>query len=159
MCGGFSLLEVVIAVAIFSTGLGGFSLLLLMSNLETTSSGLQTIATSQVRSLSDAMQLVPGRSALHVTAIEAPGCLVGATCSPDQVAGASLHHWQQRLARQLPAGAGLVCLDSTPEDGDHDDAACDGNGGPVIKVFWLEPDTNDQSGFRKKRMVARLPLP
>jgi type IV pilus assembly protein PilV len=66
--------------------------------------------------------------------------------------------WQRELAAELPRGRGLVCRDSTPDDGHSADAACDGEGGMVVKVFWLESrHLNDEDGGLR-RLVARLSL-
>ena len=35
----------------------------------------------------------------------------------EQLASIDLNHWQGELARELPRGSGLVCRDSTPDDG------------------------------------------
>ena len=47
--------------------------------------------------------------------------------------------WSGTLGRELPTGTGVVCLDSTPDDGSAADPACSGAGGMLaVKVFWSE---------------------
>ena len=156
---GFSLLEVVIAVAIFSTGLGGFALLLLMSIQDTASSGLQTLAVSQARSLAAELELVPGMANRIITPVDAPACLEGGVCAPEQIAGATLYRWQKQVERRFPEGAGTVCHDSSPDDGDRGDDACDGAEGPVVKIFWSEPGSDEQAQVQDRRVTLRMPLP
>jgi type IV pilus assembly protein PilV len=153
---GFSLIELTIAAAIFSTGLGAFSLLLLLAIQGTMESGQQTIAVQHARSLAESVKLIPEA----VSAFEHPApqseCPVGSSCSPGQMASSSILHWQRRLARQLPGGTGLICRDGTPEDGTASRPACDGGGQLVVKVFWTEPGKD--GGSLERRAVSRLPL-
>ena len=153
---GFSLIELTIAAAIFSTGLGAFSLLLLLAIQGTVESGLQTVAALHARSLAESVRLTPGA----VPAFENPSaesdCPVGSVCMPAQMAAASFLHWRRQLARQLPGGSGLICRDGTPEDGTAANPACDGGGYLVVKVFWREPGDNGVS--QERRSVSRLPL-
>jgi prepilin-type N-terminal cleavage/methylation domain-containing protein len=131
---GFSLIEVIIAAAIFSTGLGGLSLLLLTAVMGTAEASHQTIAS-------------PG----------AEPCMVGDDCSSEQLAYADIDHWLGELARELPRGSGLVCRDSTPDDGHSADPACDGTGNLIVKVFWMELRHQGDEDGGLRRLVARLP--
>lgn len=155
---GFSLIEVVIAIAIFSTGLGGLSLLLMMTIQETAASGMRSVAVSQVRSLSGQLMMLPGIPVESIGPMDSPSCLEGASCPPGQMAGAALHQWQQQLAELIPGGSGLVCRDSTPNDGIGGNPSCDGAGGAVVKVFWTEPGTGEDGAVLSQRVVAALPL-
>ena len=153
---GFSLIELTIAAAIFSTGLGAFSLLLLLAIQGTVESGLQTVAAQHARSLAELVRMTPGA----VPAFESPtpdsDCPVGSVCTSWQMAASSFLHWRRQLARQLPGGSGLICRDGTPEDGTAANPACDGGGQLVGKVFWREPGNNGDS--LERRSVSRLPL-
>lgn len=62
-----------------------------------------------------------------------------AACTPTQMAADDLFDWNDRVAAQLPEGAGSVCIDSTPDDGVSGAPACDGVGvAYAVKVFWTE---------------------
>ena len=156
--GGFTLVEVLIAVAVFSTGLGGFSLLLMLAIQQTAASGLNTAASGQANSLIESLRVVPGAAVETVVPIDAPSCFEGASCMPDRMAGAVLHDWQQGLKRQLPDGHGLICRDSTPDDGTRDDPRCDANGGNVVKVFWSEPGDHADPFVQTRRVAVPVPL-
>lgn len=155
---GFSLVEVVIAIAIFSTGIGGFALLLMLSVQETAASGFQSAAVRQVKSMSEFLQLLPDVAAEHTEPASSPACLVGSGCTPGQMVGAALYHWESQLADNMPGGSGVICRDSTPEDGARGDPSCDGSGIRVVKVFWNEPAGAEDPHSGERRAVAGLPL-
>jgi type IV pilus assembly protein PilV len=72
-------------------------------------------------------------------------CGVAATCAPSRMAQFDHYTWNVAVARDLPAGVGAVCLDSTPDDGTLADAACDGAGTVyVVKLFWKERDVESR---------------
>lgn len=155
---GFSLIEVVIAIAVFSTGLGGLSLLLMLAIQETAASHWQAVAASKAQSLGELLRTAP--SATLPTPVTGSGpCLQGDVCAPGTMASAALYHWQRDVAAVLPDGAGILCLDTTPEDGNAVDPACDGAGERVVKVFWTEPATAGRPGPDARAVAAELPLP
>ena len=157
---GFSLIEVTVATAIFSMGLASLSLLLLTAVMGTAEAGHQTVASTKASSLAEMIALNSDAAVHYVNPVPShdPGCIVGVTCTAEQLAADEMGVWRQALADELPRGNGLVCRDSTPEDGHAADAACDGAGGLVVKVFWLETrHQNDEDGGLR-RLVARLPL-
>ena len=70
-----------------------------------------------------------------------PGCTVTVDCAPAQMAQNDFAEWLAVVQSPtvLPLGAGVICLDSTPDDGTPTDAACDGLGNVLtIKVWWME---------------------
>lgn len=74
-----------------------------------------------------------------VAAPTAPSCGSASACSPAQMAQLDFAQWRDGLALELPGGVGVVCLDSTPDDGSAAAPACDGSGAMfAIKVFWRE---------------------
>jgi type IV pilus assembly protein PilV len=155
---GFSLIEVLIAAAIFSIGLGGLSLLLLTAVMGTAEAGHQTFATNKANSLAEMISMNSSASSHYINPPPGSGlCVIGEVCSGAQLAAADLGHWLGELALQLPRGTGMVCRDSTPDDGHSANPACDGAGSLVIKVFWLETRFQDDEDGGLKRLVARLP--
>jgi type IV pilus assembly protein PilV len=65
---------------------------------------------------------------------------VPVTCTPAQLAADDLFDWQAQLNAALPQGTGVVCIDSTPDDGNGGRAACDGVGTAyAVKEFWAKP--------------------
>jgi len=155
---GFSLIEVIIAAAIFSTGLGGLSLLLLTAVMGTAEASHQTIASTRASSLAEMIAMNSAASGHYINPLPgAEPCMVGDDCSSEQMASADLDHWLGELARELPGGSGLVCRDSTPDDGHSANPACDGTGNLVVKVFWMETHHQGDEGGGLRRLVTRLP--
>ena len=156
---GFSLLELAMALAIFATGLGAFSLLLLMSVRETASSHTQTLAVSQARSLSNQLRML---SSIGGTSNDREGndaCLSGSICPPGSMADAMLTSWRRGLSDSLPGGDGTICRDATPHDGVAGTDGCDGLGNPVVKVFWQEPGRLSEDSPEFRRVVVQAGLP
>jgi len=155
---GFSLIEVIIAAAIFSTGLGGLSLLLLTAVMGTAEAGHQTIASTSASSLAEMIAINPAATGHYINPLPgAEPCVVGDDCNNEQLASADLNHWLGELARELPLGSGLVCRDGTPDDGHTADPACDGTGNLVVKVFWMETRHQGDEDGGLRRLVTRLP--
>ena len=152
------MIEVVVAVAIFSAGLGGLSLLLLLALQETAASRFQTYAHSQAHSMAEFMTTSPGAASEALAPSAAPACLAGSACDASTMVAAALHRWRLRLADTLPEGDGLICRDSTPQDGTRVHPACDGAGPLHVKVFWAEPAAGSGSTPSVQRAVARVPL-
>jgi type IV pilus assembly protein PilV len=157
---GFSLIELTVAMAIFSMGLGSLSLVLLLAIQGTAEARYRTVATLQAHSLAEAILMNSDAVGhfIHPPAPLSQECLQSGICSASDHAGAELAAWESELATALPHGAGLVCRDSTPEDGRSDDPACDGADHPVIKVFWQEPGKTGEEA-QDERLISRLPQP
>ena len=159
---GFSLIELSMAMAIFSMGLGGLSLMMLVAIKGTTSADHQTIANMHSSSLAEMILMNSDAVGHYINPL--PGQLaacIGAdqSCSQDEFAAGFMLDWEAQLATDLPNGMGLVCHDGTPDDGDADMPSCDGSGGTVIKVFWQEASDDGNEVVSKQRLVSRLPVP
>lgn len=155
---GFSLIELSVATAVYSMGLGGLALMLLLALQGTTGARLDTVAAIHAASLAETIAMTSDAAGHYLSAIEGgPGCDAGQTCTPEAMAASGLASWRRRLEEDLPQGVGLVCLDATPDDGDAVGPSCDGGGGPVIKVFWELPAEEDGAPTGG-RHVLQLPL-
>jgi len=156
---GFSLVELSVATAIYSMGLGSLSLMLLIAVQGTSNARLETTAATQAGSLAEMILMTSdaiGHYALPPVA-GAVSCDTVQACSVAEMAAWQLDAWQRGLAEALPAGQGLVCHDGTPNDGDTENAGCDGEGGAVIKVFWRQPPDASGPDALPARHVLRLP--
>ncbi len=70
-----------------------------------------------------------------------PGCTVSVNCTAAQMATNDFAEWLTEIqsAGALPNGGGVICLDSTPDDGTPASPACDGQGDVLsIKLWWDE---------------------
>jgi len=155
---GFSLVELSVAAAIYSMGLGSLSLMLLLAVHGTTGARHDTMAAMHAASLAEMIAMSSDAVGHYVNPAGAATCDPSATCPAAALAASSLTAWQDLVGNDLPNGAGTVCRDVTPADGTAGDAACDGSGGPVVKVFWQTPGERGQPPENHRR-VARVPLP
>jgi len=143
---GSGLIEALISIFIVSIGFLGFAGLQL--------SGLTAANESQFRSkavylsyqMADRVRAnLPGAQVGSYDDFEgsasSPGCIT-TSCTAAQVAQNDFYEWSGEVASVLPSGAGVICLDSTPDDGTPTDAECDGSGSVLsIKIWWSEKGT------------------
>jgi type IV pilus assembly protein PilV len=138
---GFTLVEVMVAVLILAIGLLGMAGLQVAGLRNNHSAYLRSQATQLAYDMADRMRANPqGVVNSHYdnqTAPTTPADCEGGPCDSAQMAGYDLAKWNDELAAQLPGGAGVVCKDETPDDGNN--AASPGCGsGDVyaIKIWW-----------------------
>lgn len=120
---GFSLLEVMVAVVVFSIGLIGLGLLLTASIRANHVGFLHSQATFVAESIADRMRAnIPGvwLDAYDGTwdagaAAPANPCAAGSPCTPAEVAARDVWAWGQMVGQLLPAGQGVVTC--TPQAG------------------------------------------
>ena len=149
--GGFSLLEAMVALTIFSLGLVGIASLMTTGMRATGTANLRSVAISHSQSGVEMMRAnleayQAGWFAGSNTSGAAPDILtcVGANgCSRDQQASNDFSAWRSRIAATMGGGQGFICTDSTPDDGQPDALACDGSGNNVTKIFWLDSRDED----------------
>ncbi|MBS0287751.1 MAG: type IV pilus modification protein PilV [Proteobacteria bacterium] len=170
---GFTMLEVLVSLVIFSIGLLGLAGLQILSLRLTGDSLLRTIAAVQANDMVDRMRSNVAATTLGVnspynnptgSSTANPNCLgldgsgnaVNAQCTPTQMAGedfyewyaniqgSSANGWHPKISALLPSASGVVCIDSTPNDGTPGAPACDNivavSGKPIfaIKIWWTE---------------------
>jgi type IV pilus assembly protein PilV len=118
------------------------------------SSMLRTIATYQAYDMADRMRAnimgVNNGDYNNLSGTPAnPGC-VSTNCTPANMATTDLYQWNTDNSVLLPSGQGVVCLDSTPNDGTLAAPACDGIGTIyTIKIWW-----DDHSGASTAPLVV-----
>jgi len=164
---GVTMLEVLIAIVVFSFGLLGMLGLLANGLKMTSSSQYRTIAAQQLTAMADMInanpEIVfayapPASGAAVTNCLTSTGCPTNVsttttgtpplTTTTTSVSSNNLPQtdyalWQQELRTKLPpfpatANLGIVCLDSTPADGDSSNFACDGLGRLTVKICWNE---------------------
>ena len=156
---GFSLVEVMVAAVIFSLGLGGLSIMLLTSVHGTVEAHNETTAAMHAASLAELILMNPATTGHYINppTTHPADCHTLETCSDVSWAAGNFARWQRELEKNLAHAKGLVCLDSTPNDGYSAEPACDDSGPVVVKVFWNDPHhRNEESGGHR---LISLPLP
>lgn len=159
-CGGYILIEALITILIFAIGLLGVvglqAVALSSSSLSTMRSEATVLATDMAdrmranRAAADGTvgagydEAAPAdNSCRSIYAADVEG--TPGACTPEELAADDMFDWLDQVEQSLPAGEGVVCIDSTPDDGD--DAAtpeCDGTGNAyAIKIWWRQRSTRD----------------
>jgi len=167
---GFTLIEVLVAIVIFSIGLLGIASLQVAGLRFAGGSQHRALATMQAQNIMDRM--LANSAAVADGDYNITGSMPtsyttdcdGNNCSSAELATYDLVTWNQSNADALPNGDGIVCLDSTPNDGDSSNWACDNSGDVyAIKVEWREriagdEDTEDAAGagVLTKQLVMRF---
>ncbi len=152
--GGFSLIEVLVSITVLSLGLLGVASLLGASLSGSHTSSMRTQAIVLANDIADRMRanrataVAPAPNNYEGIAPSDNRCRavhyghrhgVPTVCTPPQMAADDLFDWLAQLTAVLPQGAGVVCIDSTPDDGVPGAPACDDLGAAfAVKVFWTE---------------------
>jgi type IV pilus assembly protein PilV len=141
--GGYVLLEALIAVVIAAVGFVGAARMQTLGLAMNNSTQVRQKATLLGYQMADRIRA--NQAGVSARAYDRPtagstACLTAATgCTPTLLAAADVGEWQSEIATQLPGGAGVVCLDSTPDDGDSAAPLCDGAGNVIaVKLWWVD---------------------
>jgi type IV pilus assembly protein PilV len=139
---GFTLIVVLVSSLVLGIGLVGVAGLQALALKNNQSAFMRSQATAMAYDLADRMRsnvsgaqggfYDPSNAALN------DACVTPAGCSPAEIAAHDLAEWREAVSDYLPLGEGIVCVDSTPEDGTgFDNPQCDGTGtGYSIKIWW-----------------------
>jgi len=150
---GYALLEALVAVIVTSIGFIAAARLQTLGLSFNNSALYRQKATLLGTQMSDRMRANQKGLAEGAYNNPAPGdtaCLATG-CTPGAMAGADASAWAADVAAQLPDGSGVVCVDSTPDDGEPGAHACDGVGQLLaVKVWW-----SDTLGTSRFVTVAR----
>ena len=147
---GFTMLEVLMAIMVITFGLLGLASLYINTLKSTAGSNLRSVATQQAYDISDRIRanrlgLNSGFYNNQQGQLNA-ACFTTTGCTTQQMAQMDIFAWNELNATSLPGGVGMVCTDSTPNDGVPAAPACDNapNASYVIKVWWDERDSSGQ---------------
>lgn len=160
---GATLIEMLVALLVVAIGLLGMTAIQAVSLRQLQSASLRTQAGILGSDMLE--RVLANRQAATLGAYEGgvaglnPGCESLTGCAAAELAGHDMAQWQTALQRALPAGRGIVCIDSTPHDGTSDATGCDGAvlGSAtfhVVKIWW----DDDRDGLAEKRITLSLRL-
>ena len=163
VAGGATLIEILVALLVVAVGLLGMAGLQAVSLRQLQDAYLRTQAgilggDMLERMLANRQGAVLGAYD-GATGVLNSGCESLAGCAAAVLAGHDIAEWQANLQRFLPAGTGLVCIDSTPHDGGPEAAGCDGTAPSsatfhAVKIWW----DDDRDGVAEKRLTLSLRL-
>lgn len=167
---GFTLIEVLVAIVIFSIGLLGIASLQVAGLRFAGGSQHRAVATMQGQNMADRMlaNLAGVEDGDYNITGSIPTSYTtdcdGNDCTSSDLAEYDLVTWNQSNADILPNGDGVVCIDSTPNDGDSSNWACDDTGDVyAIKIEWQERIAGDEDiedtageGVLTRQLVMRF---
>ncbi|HED34907.1 MAG TPA: type IV pilus modification protein PilV [Gammaproteobacteria bacterium] len=153
---GFTLIEVLVATIILAVGLLGISGMQVTGLRSNHSALMRSQATMFAYDLSDRMRAngeafkpAAGYYNNPVAAVD-NNCSTTAGCDSQAMAENDMYLWNVNIADALPAGAGIVCIDSTPDDGTSKTAAaCDGIGSSYAIKIWWQDNRNAAAAFKR----------
>ena len=138
---GYVLLEALVAVLVAAVGFIGAARLQTLGLAINNSAQVRQKAVLLAYEMADrvrANQVGMTAHAYDTGAVGDAGCMT-LTCTPAALAGADIAVWNAEIAAQLPGGQGIVCVDSTPDDGTAALPACDGVGNVLaVKLWWVD---------------------
>ncbi|KAF1071890.1 type IV pilus modification protein PilV [Variovorax sp.] len=176
---GFSLVEVLVSIALLSLGLLGAAAMLLHAVRASGEAANFGAALNLVRELSEKTRLnraVAGRRdaangylVAQWTAGSAAGeaggtdcAAAGAACKPEDLARWDMQAWKRRAAKALPGARITVCFDGNP----WNDAAgahawdCEADGPLlVVKLGWLPRNASEAQRRAGASAAPRLAMP
>ena len=145
---GYALLEALIAVLVTSIGFIGAARLQTLGMSFGSTAGMRQKATLLVDQMTDRMRA--NQAGVRLNAYDRPtagstACL-STGCTPTQLAQADMAEWLADIEAQLPGGTGIVCVDSTPDDGTAAAPECSGGTGRVlaVKIWWTDKLRNNR---------------
>ncbi|MCK5725301.1 MAG: type IV pilus modification protein PilV [Thiotrichaceae bacterium] len=150
---GFSLFEVLITTVIASVSLLGIGILQLKTHQHNSDANFQSHATILAHDMIERMRANPMgivNSSYHLpTATKKDSCYTTGGCSNVDMAENDMYEWAGggalSITKVLPAGVGIVCLDSTPSDGTATSHACDNTGSLyAVKIWWTSISAKPQ---------------
>jgi type IV pilus assembly protein PilV len=174
--GGFSLLEVLVAVFVLAVGIVGAAATQLaalrtrhQSSLMSNGVQLASSVADSMRANADAGIAFLGLDYDAASGAPAPGgsqCLPGAACSAGQMAAAELYRFKQAVYADFPGGRVVVCRDSQAWDAARGALRWSCGGGAaapiVVKLGWRGKDTDgrddlDRAGDFAPSVAIALP--
>ncbi len=174
---GFTLIEVLIAILILALGFLGLAGLQTYGLRNNHSANLRTQATLLAYDLTDRIRA--NRIGFENGFYNKPtatdhNCVwkgnAPNACTPQQMAEHDLWEWDTTVTQSLSQGVGVVCLDSTPDDGgdmdddgsvdvnDDNENKCDNTGNVyAIKLWWTDEFDDDGNPLIKRFVTVFQP--
>lgn len=151
---GATLIEVLVSMLVLAVGILGMNALQTSSMKSNQNAYMRMLANSYALDIVE--RLTANGQGNEANNYDEPtpaftsSCLTQAGCTAAQMAANDVAEWQQLIATNLPMGTGIICLDTTPDDGTAALPACDGGGAVyAVKIWW----DDDRSGTAARNLV------
>lgn len=151
---GSSLIEVLAAMTILAVGILGINAMQTSTLKSNQNSYMRTQAVYLAqdiveRARSNAQGIEAGNYNDPAPVVTA-ACQAAAGCTAAQMAANDVAQWETTVAATLPSGAGVVCLDASPDDGTPAAPACSNTGALyTVKIWW----DDNRDGTLNQRFV------
>lgn len=151
--GGFTMIEVMVALLVLSIGLFGMLGITANSLKLTSSANYRTVAAQQAYAMAETLRANPATlgvtlptdtAFVSTTPASTPACVTAVGCTRSAFINNAVYMWQQAVQANLPSGAGTVCRDSSAASNPPNTSGssiswnCSGSGQYVVKVCWNE---------------------
>jgi type IV pilus assembly protein PilV len=145
---GFSLIEGLIAIVIFSIGLLGLAAVLMANKAVSQQAKFRSTAAYLAIDMRERIAANSTSAGSYLTQDLSGYTLVAdcsngntATCTPDDRSQNDLAEWRNMLQAQLPGGTAVICPTSLVDTGTPSAPDCDfASSDYTIKIWWLKPD-------------------
>jgi type IV pilus assembly protein PilV len=167
---GFTLLEVLVTLLIFGIGMLGVAGMQITALTGLDAAQYRSVASLKASEMAERVRANP-KGGYDVADADHGSCRTthfsdvhtdAVACSAATLAADDLWDWNAELAARLPGGSGIVCRDSTPDDGTPEDDACDGGdanapGEMTIKIWWREKARSAAAAPVKRLSISMVP--
>jgi type IV pilus assembly protein PilV len=160
--GGFSLIEVLVAILVLALGVIGVAGMQLTALRASQQSAFQTAAVQLASEMADRIRANDNQMKLDddanpflavdyksdVEPDAPPALCYAATCNGEELAKFDIYEWEKRVKATLPGGRALICRDSSPWDTTTGALTwkCSGGAGSstslVVKLGWQAKGKN-----------------
>lgn len=161
---GMTMIEVLVSLVILGTGMLGMMALQAASLRSNQNAYFRTQAVFYASEIAEEMRsntsgVLQGHYNVLSSKSSAAEDCDSAFCTSLQLAVHDLKNWNDSLDAHFPKGKGIVCLDSSPDDGTYTSPACTVNSNDasktyIVKIWW----DDDRSGTDKLNFVMALRL-
>ncbi|MCO5094817.1 MAG: type IV pilus modification protein PilV [Xanthomonadaceae bacterium] len=146
---GFTLLEVLISVLVFSVGLLGVAGLMVLSVRTNHSAFLRTQASFLAESMADRMRTnlgyVDQYNGTYDSSTAGAASCASAPCTPTQLAAHDRAVWSQQLVEHLPSPTAIIACENQPPNPGY--AGSQPYGGLCeMTITWTEADLSQTGG-------------
>ena len=138
------MIEVLVAIVVFSFGMLGLLGLLLNSLKMSTTSNYRSIAAEQFAAISETLNANPNYAATYAAAASSTvtSSCFSSGCTTVQLPATEYGLWQQHIATVLPSGTGSITTV--------------GNGRPLVTICWNESRVSTATNWSTACFSAQI---